>query len=254
MTIAPMSIDRVLCDPRLLGAELGDGATWQTWRTVLKAAFGLELNREDARAFASVAGGRKPPAKRVRELWCVVGRRGGKSKMAAALACYFALFVKHKLSGGERGWVLVLAATTEQAKAVFDYALAFLNKSPVLRGEIASTTRSEIRLKNGIVIAIHPNSFRSVRGRTLCACIFDEVAYWRDDTTATPDSEVYTAVLPLLTTNGMLVGISSPYRRIGLLHAKHRQYFGADSDDTLVVQGSTLTFNRTIDADAIAAQ
>ena len=78
--------------------------------------------------------------------------------MAAALACYFALFVKHKLSAGERGMVLVLSATTEQSKVVFDYTLAFLNSSPVLQKEIASTTRSEIRLKNGIVIAIHANS------------------------------------------------------------------------------------------------
>jgi hypothetical protein len=139
--------------------------------------------------------------------------------------------------------VLVLAATVEQARVVFNYVAAFLAASEVLRKEIASTTRAEIRLKNGIVIAIHPNSFRSVRGRTLVACIFDELAYWRDDSTATPDSEVYTAVLPaLLTTNGMLVGISSPYRRVGLLHAKHKQYFGVDNDDTLVVQGPTVTF------------
>lgn len=210
---------------------------------------------EERKTFAAISGGRVLPLKRVRELWCIIGRRGGKSRMAAALACYFALFVKHKLAGGERGMVLVLAATTEQARVVFDYTLAFLNSSPVLQKEIASTTRSEIRLRNGIVIAIHANSFRGIRGRTLCACVFDEASWWRDDTTATPDTEVYTAVLPsLITTNGMLVGISSPYRRVGLMHAKHKQYFGVASDDTLVVQGSTLTFNQTLDPEAIAAQ
>jgi hypothetical protein len=52
----------------------------------------------------------------------------------------------------------------------------------------------------------------------------------------------------------MLVGISSPYRRAGLMHAKHKRHFGVDSDDTLVVQGSTLTFNKTLDPAAIAAQ
>ena len=89
--------------------------------------------------------------------------------MAAALAVYFALFVKHTLAGGERGMVLVLAMSMDQAKVVFDYTLAFIQNSPALRNEIESTTRSEIRLKNGIIIAIHSNSFRSVRGRTLCA-------------------------------------------------------------------------------------
>jgi hypothetical protein len=66
----------------------------------------------------------------------------------------------------------------------------------VLRQEVADATRSEIRLKNGIVIAIHANSFRTVRGRTLCACIFDEVAIWRDETSAMPDVETYRAVVP----------------------------------------------------------
>jgi hypothetical protein len=169
--------------------------------------------------------------------------------------CYFALFVKHKLSGGEHGMVLVLAASVEQARVVFGYAMAFLQSSDVLRKEIANTTRNEIRLHNGITIAIHANSFRSVRGRTLCAAVFDEIAYWRDDTSATPDAETYTAVLPsLITTNGMLVAISSPYRRTGLLHSKHRRYFGIDSNDTLFVQGASRQFNQTLDAAAIAAQ
>ena len=135
----------------------------------------------------------------------------------------------------------------EQAEIVFGYAMAFLTASDVLRKEIVSSTTNEIRLRNGIVIAVHANSFRSVRGRSLCACIFDEVAFWRDDSTATPDLETYTAILPsLLTTNGMLIGISSAYRRVGLLYQKHRDHFGQDFDDTLVVQGSTQMFDQTV--------
>jgi hypothetical protein len=85
--------------------------------------------------------------------------------------------------------------------------------------------------------------------------VFDEVAMWRDETSATPDAEIYTSVLPaLLTTNGMLVGISTGYRRVGLLYQKHRDYFGVTSDDTLVVQGSTIRFNQTLDEAALAAQ
>jgi hypothetical protein len=225
------------------------------WLTILRAAFGLDLTREQRRAFASVAGGRNPPNRRARELWAIVGRRAGKSRMAAALAVFFACFVTHKLASGERGMVLVLAMSLEQARVVFGYALAFLRESPVLQKEVAEVTRSEIRLRNGITIAIHSNSFRSIRGRTLCACIFDEVAMWRDEVSATPDAEVYTAVLPaLLTTGGMLVGVSTGYRRLGLLHQKHRDHFGQDSGDTLVVQDSTLQFNQTLDEAAIAAQ
>jgi Phage Terminase len=255
MSTPAIDIDQALRDPNLLGAVLGNQASWQTWRAVLKAAFGLGLNRDEAHAFASVAGNRAPPQQRVRELWAVVGRRAGKSRMAAAIAVYLARFVKHKLAPGEIGMVLVLAASTDQARVVFGYAKAFLESSPVLRKEIAEVTRSEIRLKNGIIIAIHSNSFRTIRGRTLVACIFDEVAAWRDETSATPDIETYRSVMPaMLTTKGMLIGISTGYRRIGLLYQKHRDCFGQDNPDTLVVQGETQAFNNTVDAADIAAQ
>jgi hypothetical protein len=56
------------------------------------------------------------------------------------------------------------------------------------------------------------------------------------------------------TTNGMLIAISTPYRKIGLLHAKHREHFGVDSADILIVQGSTQTFNPTLSDETIAAQ
>ena len=184
----------------------------------------------------------------------MVGRKGGGSRMAAAIAVYAACFGKYKLSRGERGMVLVLAMSMEQARVVFDYALAFLSASDVLRSEIASTTSNEIRLKNGITIATHANSFRSVRGRTLCCCVFDEVAFWRDDSTAISDTETYTAILPsLLTTNDMLIGISSAYRRLGLLFTKHRDFFGVDDADTLVVAGGTTAFNLSIDDARLAA-
>lgn len=57
----------------------------------------------------------------------------------------------------------------------------------------------------------------------------------------------------LLTTKGMLIGISSAYRRAGLLYTKHRDHFGVDTADVLVVKGSTEQFNRTVDDAALAA-
>jgi hypothetical protein len=252
---ATISISDALLDARLLGAALGDAATWRTWLVVLRAAFGLRLSAAELEVFASVAGDRAPPSRRVRELWCVAGRRGGKSRIAAALAVFAACFVRHKVAPGERLMCLVLSASVEQSKAVFGFSLAFLRESPILRREIVDTTANEIRLRSGVTIAVHANSFRSVRGRTLCACIFDEVSFWRDDSTAVPDVETYSAILPsLLTTDGLLVGISSPYRKSGLLHAKHKAHFGVDGDDVLVVQGSSRTFNPSLNEEAIAAQ
>jgi hypothetical protein len=150
---------------------------------------------------------------------------------------------------------LVIAGSVDQARAVFNYIRGFLEAAPALAREVAAVKRQEIELRNGVVIAVHSNSFRTVRGRTLCAAIFDETAFWRDETTATPDTEVYTAVLPsLATTNVMLIGISTPYRKFGLLHQKHRDHFGVDDDDVLVVRGASQVFNPSLSDATIAAQ
>jgi hypothetical protein len=247
------TIDRAMRDKRLLGTTLGDAASWSTWSAVLRGAYGLPLSADQQQIFAQVAGGRGPPTQRVSEMWCLVGRRGGKSRMAAALAVYEACFVEHRLAAGETGYVLVLAASKDQAHVVHDYVRAFLRDSPVLRREIESETAGEIRLRSGVVVAVHANSFRSIRGKTMLACIFDEVAFWRDESSATPDLEVYRAVLPaLMTTRGILIGISTPYRKIGLLHQKHRNHFGQDGD-VLVVQGPSTAFNPMLSETAVSA-
>src|SRR5262249_9242664 len=185
--------------------------------------------------------------RRVRELWAVAGRRSGKSRMAAAVAIYLALFQKHRLSPGEKGMALVLAGSIDQAKTVFGYVHGFLQAAPALQREVVAIKKQEIELRNGILIAVHSNSHRTVRGRTLVAAVLDEVSFWRDESTATL-TETYTAILPsLATTNGMLVGISTPYRKLGLLHQKHRDHFGVDDDDgVLVVQGASRVFNPSL--------
>jgi hypothetical protein len=253
----PRPIDRVLLDRRLLGAGLLDDSgndSWATWLAGLRAAFALPLTDADRTIFSAISGGRTPPTRRVRELWCVVGRGGGKSKISAALGVYQGCFVKHKLSPGETGYVLILAMSRAQATVIFNYALAYLQSSPVLAQEIASTTATEIRLHNGIIIAVHPNSFRSVRGRTLVAVIFDEVSFWRDETSATPDLEVYRAVLPsLIRTKGMLIGISTPYRKLGLLYQNWHDHYGQCSADVLVVHGPSIKFNPTLSEQDIQA-
>jgi hypothetical protein len=93
-----------------------------------------------------------------------------------------------------------------------------------------------------------PTTTARYAGRTLLCVVADEVAYWRDESSAFPDLETYRACLPsLVASGGLWVGISTGYRRAGLLYAKHRDCFGRDDDDVLVVSGSTEQFNPTID-------
>lgn len=248
----PLSIERAITDHKLLGAALGPPDTWKTWLAVLKAAFGDDLSEDELKAFQEVAGGRKPPGQKVRELWAIAGRGSGKSRMAAVIAVYLACFIEHDLDPGETGYVLCLAGTADQAEIVLNYAHAFLRSSPFLEAEISSTTSDEIRLRNGVTITVHVASFRHIRGKTLIGVVADEIAFWRDDSSANPDREVIRAAMPSLArANGMLVAISSPYRKVGVLFERHRDYYGVDDDSVLVISGGTSTFNPTIDHDVI---
>jgi hypothetical protein len=92
------------------------------------------------------------------------------------------------------------------------------------------------------------NSFRAVRGRAILCAILDECAFYRDETSATPDREVYNAITPGLMTipGSMLIGISSPYRKNGLLFERWRKHYGKDGD-VLVIQAPSIAMNPTLD-------
>lgn len=246
----PTTIKQSVQSHKLLGAAMGPLDTWQPHIAVLQAAFGHRLTKDERAAFDLVAGGREPPSSRVAELWVVAGRRSGKSRLAAAVAAHLGAVAEHaaNLAPGEVGQVLVLAATKAQAQAVFGYVHGFLHESPALHGLVRNVTAEEIQLHGNVSIAVHAANFRTVRSRTILACVFDETAFWRDESSANPDQEIYRAVLPsLASTGGMLIGISSPYRRLGLLYEKHRDHFGMNDDDVLVVQGPSTTWNSTLD-------
>ena len=254
---AHVTIEAALRDPQLLGAALGDLASWATWVATLKAAFGDKLNRAERRAFDAVAGSRKPPRKRVAQFWAVLGRRSGKTRMAAALAVFVGCLTdcRSKLVAGEEGVVLVLAPSVDQARIIRDYALGFLEASSLLASQLdGEPTANDIRLVGNVTISIRAASHRTVRGKTLIAVVLDECAFFRDEDSASPDVEVYRAVLPALaTTSGILIGIGSPYMRRGLLHEKYRDYFGVSNDAVLVITGQSRTFNPMLDQALINA-
>ena len=72
-----LSIIDALDDPNLFGPWGYGEPSWATWRAVLKGAFGLRMTKREREFFRRVAE-RDPPKGRVKELWTIVGRRGGK--------------------------------------------------------------------------------------------------------------------------------------------------------------------------------
>ena len=239
-----------MADPQLMGRSF-EGDSWETWRAVLSGAFALPQTPSQRQTFQRLAKGRTRPTRRVRELFVIAGRRSAKSNVSAAVSVYLATIgadvALSKLAPGEIPVIALLACDRYQARVLSAYITGIMEASPVLAGMIHKVAAESIELTSGVRIEILTNNYRAVRGRTLLAAILDEVAFYRSDATANPDLEVYRAVIPsLATTGGLLVGISSPYSKKGLLWSKYKKHFGKDGD-VLVVQGSTRDFNPTLD-------
>jgi hypothetical protein len=82
-------------------AEWFPGDTWMSWRSILKGAFALPMTAEELDFFHQVAE-REPPQQRVRELWVVGGRRGGKDSIASLIITYIAAMFDGK-RGAQQG-------------------------------------------------------------------------------------------------------------------------------------------------------
>ena len=238
--LAKLSYAAACRDPNLFGPWFA-ADSWSNWHVLDKALFGEPLTTEELAIFTSLTGRTESPTEPAKEAWFICGRRSGKDVKAASLAVYLATIgaelygYRARLTRGERGVVQILAVDRDQAAVAFRYARAFFDQpllAPLLKRETADT----LELSNNLAIEITTSDRRRVRGRTVIAAIFDEVAHWRSEETTNPDREVYRAVRPAMSTipNAMLIGISSPHARKGLLWAKFQQCHGVPGNVLVV--------------------
>src|SRR5690349_122521 len=199
------------------------------------------MSPEEIAFFRSVAE-RDPPTERVSELWIIPGRRGGKHSIGSVIGAHTAALFEERgqLGPGERAVVMWLATDRDQAKIVLNYTRSFFTDIPMLQGMIERETAYGFELNNKIDIAVSTNSFRAVRGRPVLLAILDECAFWRADDSANPDTETYQALKPGLATmpGSMVIGISSPYRKGGLLYKKFKDHYGKPGK-VLVIKAPT---------------
>ncbi len=239
-----MDILEAMGDPNLFGRHF-PGPTWSAWRVVLRAIFGLPLLPGEFELYRECTGRGEPPAGPAREAWLVVGRRGGKSRIAALVAVFLAVFRDYSdlLAPGERGTVMILAADRLQARTVLRYVKALL-AIPMLTRLVERETAEGLELTNRTSIEVATASYRTTRGYTVVAAILDEIAFWRDETSANPDREIVAALRPGMATvpGALLLAISSPYARRGLLWESHGRHFARDGE-ILVWQAPSRTMN-----------
>jgi hypothetical protein len=242
--------------PELFGRWFG-GPSWNAWRTVEAAIFGLPV--PDLALFKELTGREVAPTEPATETWIIAGRRSAKSRKAATIATFLCtigaevLGYRERLAPGERGVVLVLAVDRPQAKITLDYARAYFREIPMFASMVERDTGEGLDLTNRMSLIVAANDFRSIRGKTLVSAIFDECGYWRHELTNLPDVETYRAAKPGLATmpGSMLIGISSPYRRSGLLWRMFKRHWGKPGP-VLIVKAATETLNPLIDRQIVA--
>lgn len=151
--------------------------------------------------------------------------------------------------------ILIVANDRQQAKIIFHYVQGFLNATPKLRRYIEKEKIEEIDLRNGITISIKTCSLRGLRGWTTAAAILEEVAFYRNEFSANPDKEILSALRPSLATipESMLIGISTPYMKSGVLFDQFRRHYGK-STGALIWKAPSIEMNPTLDKEFIAEQ
>jgi len=233
----------------LLEAEGGGLDTWKNWIVCLKAIFALDMDDEEKRIYSEFTGNSEVSTELFKEIYLIIGRRGGKSFVSALIVVYLALFKDWSpyLRAGELGWIFVMASDRDQARVVHGHIKYMLNaKFPEM---VEKELAQRLFLVNGIAIEVRTASWRGVRGYTIVAAICDELAFWRSPESANPGEEIIRALRPGMITipESMLIAISTPYAKKGVLWEIFDKKYGKNDRYTLIWKAATLDMNPTAD-------
>jgi hypothetical protein len=251
------SILDAIDDPQLFAPWFRDRATWASWFTFLRALFGLPLTPQEFPIYQQCTGRSEAPTAPATEGWLICGRRAGKSFMLALAAVYLACFHSYQqyFAPGERGTVMVIAADRKQSRVVLRFIRALLMQVPMLRKLVEREVAEGFDLNNSVTIEVATASYRSTRGYAIVAALLDELAFFRTDDSANPDTEIIAAIKPAMATipNAMLLCASSPYAQRGALFTAFKQYYGKPDSSVLIWKAPTRVMNPTVPQSVIDA-
>lgn len=250
-----MNIIKALHSEEIFKPLFKDIETWQSWEVYLKALFGLPIeDPKDRRLLRDCTGLKRSPVKPSRSSFVICGRRSGKTFTMSVISVFLSIFKDWSkfMSLGERGYIFIIANDKHQARIMKDYISGIFNSNASFRRLVDKDLTWEIELKNQVTIMVKTSSFRTLRGYTLLAAILEEIAFFRSEESANPDKEILAAVRPSLATipDSLLIGISTPYSRAGVLYEQFKKYYGK-AEGPLIWKAATMLMNPTIDKSII---
>src|SRR5262249_56992050 len=87
-----IDIIQAIRDRRLFGGLFKSLDTWRAWLVFLKSIFGLRMDQAEIEIYRRCANRTDPPTGGFKEAACVVGRRGGKSRVGAPIGVFVCCF------------------------------------------------------------------------------------------------------------------------------------------------------------------
>lgn len=244
----PLTILEAMADKKWFKTFF-QGPSWDGWKAFLAAVFGLAMTAEMLKTYQEFTGRQAPPNRRASEAWMIVGRRGGKTRISALIAVYLAIFRDYgpHLAPGEMATIPIMSSDVAQTRQALVYIKAMINQIPAVRAHVTRELTDSVLFNERVLIEVHAANYKSARGYTVVTALCDEIAFWmNDETSKNPDTEIIAAIKPgMLTIPGaLLLGMSSPYARKGVLWEAFEQHYGHEGDPILVWKAATLQMNQ----------
>ena len=230
--------------------------SWDGWRVFWRGVYALPMSETDLETFRRHTGRERPPAAPVSEAWIVAGRRCGKTRNAALGAFYAAISrdFRELLAPGEVAIIPLLAGDRRQARQALNYVRG-LAHLPVFAPYIKRTLKESLALVTSALLEVKTADYRSIRGFSCPAIVADEAAFLQvDSDAASPDVEVIGALRPSQAAfkGALLLGLSTPHMKRGILYSTFEKFYGRDDPRTLVWLSDTGSMNGTIAAQTIS--
>jgi hypothetical protein len=189
----------------------------------------------------------------VRAFFVIAGRGSGKSYISGMLGAFFATR-EYRRVPGEHIFIAIAAPDRKQAGVTFEYVRGLLKSVHELEEMIVSETANSVELLTGCVLEVITASTAAPRGRSYACVIIEESAFLPTEDSVNPDFELLRAFRPGLARvpGSLLVVVSSPYARRGILWDAHEKHAGKPDTDVVYVQEPTLTLNPAFDAAEVA--
>ncbi|MBW4441863.1 MAG: terminase [Plectolyngbya sp. WJT66-NPBG17] len=193
-------------------------------------------------------------------VWAL-GRRSGKTLMAAITACYAATMLadeyKQFLRAGEKFYIVTVANTIDQSRIALGNIKDLINGSPLLRRMIVRETADTLELSNGAVFRAMPASSRAGRGMACPLVIFDEIAFAIDTDGNQSGNSLYQGLAPSVAQFGKLGKIlllSSPWIQQGIFWDLFEQARSGKFSHMRSEQWASWQVNTTLSPDFLAQE